>query len=194
MNTTELTPEQQKLLDEAKSGTIFPCVVIGEQTIKYNGRSEDGYSVELPNSMLAYLHHSQTGFPTPRSLMPGEVVRAKLIKIGRWQYAPSDPSKDNFTWSYYEDLPLFDPVVSVSVQLRETRRDQRQLTLSQIQVGKRLQGKVQNVLPYGVFVDVGGISGLTTAPEGVSFQVGQEVSVEVTAFDPKSERVSLKFC
>jgi small subunit ribosomal protein S1 len=80
---------------------------------------------------------------------------------------------------------------------REVQRRQRLETLKQ---GDIIEGKVKNILHFGLFVDLGGIDGLVhisdltwgkvgNPTEG--YQIGDEVRVKVLDIDRERERVSI---
>jgi small subunit ribosomal protein S1 len=69
-----------------------------------------------------------------------------------------------------------------------------------LQVGDTLAGTVRTLMPYGAFIDLGGVDGLlhisdmaysrVTKPEDV-LSVGQEIKVRVLKIDPDTKKLSL---
>jgi ribosomal protein S1 len=87
------------------------------------------------------------------------------------------------------------------LSLRAGQPDPFQAFVDEIAVGRTLQGKVTQLVPFGVFVQVAdGIEGLvhlreltetpSQSPEGV-VQVGDEVTVVVTEIDRERRRLAL---
>lgn len=72
--------------------------------------------------------------------------------------------------------------------------------LSRIKEGSTVKGNVKNITEYGVFVDLGGVDGLLHITD-ISwarienpfemFQLGQEVNLLVSKFDPQTKKISL---
>ncbi|MGD0891895.1 MAG: S1 RNA-binding domain-containing protein [Terracidiphilus sp.] len=95
-------------------------------------------------------------------------------------------------------------VVDRRVVLEEQARALTQATSEALQasiaVGDVLTGTVRTLMPYGAFIDLGGIDGLLhvsdiahtriTKPEDV-LTVGQEVQVKILKIDPETRKLSL---
>jgi small subunit ribosomal protein S1 len=91
-------------------------------------------------------------------------------------------------------------VVSRRAILEEEQKKQREALAASITEGAVLTGKVKNITPYGVFVDLGGIDGLLHISDLVwgrlshpseVVSTGQEVQVQVLKFDKEKMRISL---
>ena len=91
-------------------------------------------------------------------------------------------------------------VVSRRALLEELRDRQRKETLGRIQEETSLSGVVKNITDYGAFIDLGGLDGLLHITDmswgrikhpSDLLKLGDEVTVKVLNFDPKTERVSL---
>ena len=91
-------------------------------------------------------------------------------------------------------------VVSRREMLAAELQALKQETLSRIKEGEPITGRVKNITPYGVFVDLGGIDGLVhmtdisygrTKDPAAVLQPGNEVTARVLRFDAEKERVSL---
>ncbi|MEA2101254.1 MAG: 30S ribosomal protein S1 [Thermodesulfobacteriota bacterium] len=91
-------------------------------------------------------------------------------------------------------------VVSRRDVLEKQRQEKKGVLLSTLQKGDVLKGLVRNVMPYGAFVDIGGIDGLLhitdmswgklrDPKEKVSS--GDEIEVKVIDFNPETEKISL---
>ena len=97
-----------------------------------------------------------------------------------------------------------DVVVDRRVVLEEQARAQTQAShdamQASLQVGDIVSGKVRSLMPYGAFIDLGGIDGLlhisdialsrVNKPEDV-LSVGQELQVKILKIDPETKKLSL---
>ncbi|WP_121639788.1 30S ribosomal protein S1 [Virgibacillus sp. Bac330] len=82
----------------------------------------------------------------------------------------------------------------------EKLQEKKQSLLQSLEPGQIIQGTVQRITDFGVFVDIGGVDGLVhisqLAHEHVKHpsdvvQEGDSIEVEVLSVDPDSERISL---
>jgi len=93
-----------------------------------------------------------------------------------------------------------DVVVDRRSVLEEQMRAELQNRRASMQVGETLEGTVRTLMPYGAFVDLGGIDGLlhvsdiswsrVSKPEDV-LTVGQKVQVRILKIDPDTGKLSL---
>lgn len=84
--------------------------------------------------------------------------------------------------------------------LQHERQKQRQKTLEELEVDQTRNGKVSNIMPYGVFVDLGGVDGLVHVSD-LSYThvkqpsdvvtVGQEVTVKILQIDEENQKIRL---
>ena len=116
-----------------------------------------------------------------RDLQPyiGKVLQAKIIEL--------DKNRNNV-------------VLSRRGFLEETQREQRDEFLTHLKPGEVRKGVVSSVVPFGAFVDLGGMDGLIHVSElswkhvdhpGSVVAVGDEVTVQVLDVDMSRERISL---
>src|SRR5207253_1934439 len=92
-------------------------------------------------------------------------------------------------------------VVSRRTVLEETRAEQRQELVQNLEEGQVIDGVVKNITDYGAFVDLGGIEGLIHVSEmswtkknmhpGKIVSTSQEVEVQVLEVDSVKRRISL---
>src|SRR6266511_498627 len=92
-------------------------------------------------------------------------------------------------------------VVSRRTVLEETRAEQRQELVQNLEEGQVIDGVVKNITDYGAFVDLGGIEGLIHVSEmswtkknvhpGKIVSTSQEVEVQILEVDPVKRRISL---
>ncbi len=116
-----------------------------------------------------------------RDLQPfvGSKVDAKIIEL--------DKNRNNV-------------VLSRRAWLEETQKEQREEFLDNLKPGEVRRGVVSSVVPFGAFIDLGGMDGLVHVSE-LSWRhvdhpssvvtVGDEVDVQVLEVDPNRERISL---
>jgi small subunit ribosomal protein S1 len=91
-------------------------------------------------------------------------------------------------------------VVSRRTVLEETRAEQRQELVQNLEEGQVIEGVVKNITDYGAFVDLGGIDGLlhvtdiawrrVNHPSEV-LNIGQQVKVKIIKINHETHRISL---
>lgn len=91
-------------------------------------------------------------------------------------------------------------VLSRRAVLEVERQAKLEEALKKIAVGENYKGVVRKIMPYGAFVDIGGIEGLLHISD-ISWHkikkvedvlsVGQEIEVKLQSFDPESHKLSL---
>src|SRR5438105_2767116 len=91
-------------------------------------------------------------------------------------------------------------VVSRRTVLEETRAEQRQELVQNLEEGQVIDGVVKNITDYGAFVDIGGIDGLlhvtdiawrrVNHPTEV-LNIGQQVKVKIIKINHETHRISL---
>lgn len=91
-------------------------------------------------------------------------------------------------------------VLSRKAVLEVERQAKLEEALKNIQVGENYKGIVRKIMPYGAFVDIGGIEGLLHISD-ISWQkikrvedvltVGQEIEVKLQSHDPETNKLSL---
>ena len=91
-------------------------------------------------------------------------------------------------------------VVSRRTVLEETRAEQRQELVQNLEEGQVIDGVVKNITDYGAFVDLGGIDGLlhvtdiawrrVNHPTEV-LNIGQSVKVKIIKINHETHRISL---
>lgn len=91
-------------------------------------------------------------------------------------------------------------VLSRRAVLEVERASKLAEALENLTVGENYKGIVRKIMPYGAFVDIGGIEGLLHISD-ISWkkirkvedvlEVGQEIEVKLQSFDPESKKISL---
>ena len=145
-------------------------------------KTKGGLRVDL-DGVEAFLPGSQIDSRPIRNLDSyiGQEIEAKIIKFSR--------KRSNI-------------VLSRKVITDEVVNKQKAETLSQIEVGYVLEGKVKSMTEYGAFVDIGGIDGLLHVTDmawgrlqnpNQMFKPNDNVQVKVLKLDREKEKISLGF-
>ena len=139
-----------------------------------------GYTVDLDGA-VAFLPRSQVDIRPVRDVGP-------LMNIPQpFQILKMDRRRGNI-------------VVSRRTVLEETRAEQRQELVQNLEEGQVIDGVVKNITDYGAFVDLGGIDGLlhvtdiawrrVNHPTEV-LNIGQTVKVKIIKINHETHRISL---
>jgi small subunit ribosomal protein S1 len=98
------------------------------------------------------------------------------------------------------DVADEDVVVDRRAVLEEQRRGELENRRAAMNVGDTVSGTVRSLMPYGAFIDIGGIDGLLHVsdmswsrvgkPEDL-LTVGQQVQVRILKIDPETKKLSL---
>ena len=142
-------------------------------------RVKGGLSVDL--GLPAFLPGSQIDLHPIRNLdsLVGQVMELKILKYNK--------RRNNI-------------IVSRRAILEAERIKEKVKTLSLIEEGSTVKGKVKNITDYGLFVDLGGIDGLLhitdmswgrVAHPSSMYKIGDEITIKIISFDRERERVSL---
>src|SRR6266850_7617046 len=140
-----------------------------------------GFTVDLDGA-VAFLPRSQVDIRPIRDVTP-------LMNVTQpFQILKMDRRRGNI-------------VVSRRTVLEETRAEQRQELVQNLEEGQVIDGVVKNITDYGAFVDLPGIEGLMHVSEmswtkknvhpGKIVSTSQEVEVQVLEVDPVKRRISL---
>ena len=145
------------------------------------GKTKGGLIVDI--GVRAFLPGSQVDLRPVRDLdkVIGKTFPMKIIKLNQ--------RRGNIVLSRRE-------------LLEEERKGLKEKTLTTLEEGKILKGKIKNITEYGAFIDLGGLDGLLHITDmswgrighpSELFAVGDEVEVVVLKFDRQMERVSLGY-
>ncbi len=98
------------------------------------------------------------------------------------------------------DVTDEDVVVDRRVVLEEQARGESEDRRAALKPGDTVNGTVRTLMPYGAFVDIGGVDGLlhvsdisrarVTKPEDI-LSVGQQLTLRILKIDPDSKKISL---
>ncbi len=139
-----------------------------------------GFTVDLDGA-VAFLPRSQVDIRPIRDVTP-------LMNVQQpFQILKMDRRRGNI-------------VVSRRTVLEETRAEQRQELVQNLEEGQVIDGVVKNITDYGAFVDLGGIDGLlhvtdiawrrVNHPTEV-LTIGQQVKVKIIKINHETHRISL---
>jgi small subunit ribosomal protein S1 len=139
-----------------------------------------GFTVDLDGA-VAFLPRSQVDIRPIRDVTP-------LMNVTQpFQILKMDRRRGNI-------------VVSRRTVLEETRAEQRQELVQNLEEGQVIDGVVKNITDYGAFVDLGGIDGLlhvtdiawrrVNHPSEV-LTIGQQVKVKIVKINHETHRISL---
>ncbi|MGZ5864472.1 MAG: 30S ribosomal protein S1 [Xanthobacteraceae bacterium] len=139
-----------------------------------------GFTVDLEGA-VAFLPRSQVDIRPIRDVTP-------LMNVNQpFQILKMDRRRGNI-------------VVSRRTVLEETRAEQRQELVQNLEEGQVIDGVVKNITDYGAFVDLGGIDGLlhvtdiawrrVNHPTEV-LNIGQQVKVKLVKINHETHRISL---
>src|SRR2546423_2872820 len=139
-----------------------------------------GFTVDLDGA-VAFLPRSQVDIRPVRDVAP-------LMNVPQpFQILKMDRRRGNI-------------VVSRRTVLEETRAEQRQELVQNLEEGQVIDGMVKNITDYGAFVDLGGIDGLlhvtdiawrrVNHPTAV-LNIGQQVKVKIIKINHETHRISL---
>ena len=98
------------------------------------------------------------------------------------------------------DVTDEDVVVDRRVVLEEQTRGETEVRRASLKPGDTVSGTVRTLVPYGAFVDIGGVDGLLhvsdisrariAKPEDV-LSVGQQLTLRILKIDPETKKISL---
>jgi len=139
-----------------------------------------GFTVDLDGA-VAFLPRSQVDIRPIRDVTP------LMNSPQQFQILKMDRRRGNI-------------VVSRRTVLEETRAEQRQELVQNLEEGQVIDGVVKNITDYGAFVDLGGIDGLlhvtdiawrrVNHPSEV-LTIGQQVKVKIIKINHETHRISL---
>jgi small subunit ribosomal protein S1 len=139
-----------------------------------------GFTVDLDGA-VAFLPRSQVDIRPIRDVTP-------LMNVNQpFQILKMDRRRGNI-------------VVSRRTVLEETRAEQRQELVQNLEEGQVIDGVVKNITDYGAFVDLGGIDGLLHVTDiawrrvnhpSEALNIGQQVKVKIVKINHETHRISL---
>lgn len=172
----------RKLL--AKQASIYALKEAYEEGLvvegKVTGRNKGGFDVKM-GSVRAFCPLSQIDL--------GKIVDPDSYVGNTYDFKVLEISDDGRKL-----------VISRAAVLKEEAAEKGKETLENLQIGMTVSGVVRNVVPFGAFVDIGGIEGLLHVSEISHHRIedpktvlspGQEIDVVVTKIEENGKRISL---
>jgi len=209
---SELSPlHVEKVSDVVAVGDIFEVKVI-----KLKDEKEElvvsKKAVAMESSWAALEQKMQAGEIIEATVK--EVVKGGLVvDVGVRGFIPASMVERHFVedFSDYKGKSLTLKVVEMDKEknkvilshkavLEDEAKQQKQSVLEKIQPGQVLEGTVQRMTDFGVFVDIGGVDGLVHVSELAWNRVekpsdvvkeGDKVTVKVLKVDKENERIGL---
>lgn len=135
------------------------------------------------HGMKVFIPASHSGLPRGADLstLRGTVQRVKIIEVNEQRKRA---------------------VASIREVLKAERKEKEAAFWQTIEAGKQYEGVVKSFMPYGAFIDLGGVDGMVHLSE-LSWQrikhpsevlnIGDTVTVYVKDFDPDAKRISLGY-
>jgi len=177
----EAVLSRDKARREESWGKLEKAFTSGEKVtgVIFN-QVKGGFTVDLDGA-VAFLPRSQVDIRPIRDVTP-------LMNVNQpFQILKMDRRRGNI-------------VVSRRTVLEETRAEQRQELVQNLEEGQVIDGVVKNITDYGAFVDLGGIDGLlhvtdiawrrVNHPTEV-LNIGQQVKVKIIKINHETHRISL---
>lgn len=145
------------------------------------GSNKGGLELELVGSIRAFMPASQIDIHHVDDLtqFEGQKVEATVMEIDR----------------KHKKVML-----SRRVHIEHVRKQAKAKLMTTLKVGDVLDGKVSRVMPYGAFVDIGGVDGLVHVSDlsyshvnnpNDEVKAGQEVKVKVLKIEADKDRIAL---
>lgn len=128
-----------------------------------------------------FIPASQTGIPKGGDMtgMVGQTVQMKITEVNRSRRRV---------------------IGSIRAVTAEARKAAIEKIWNEIEVGKKYHGVVKSLMPYGAFVDIGGVDGMVHISElswsrikhpSEVVAIGDQVDVYVISFDTEKKKISL---
>ena len=200
----------EKNADGVKPGDVFPVSVTGRNEEHYYTLSR--FKVAQPRDWTAL----EAAFAEKTAVVGTvtEVVKGGVsVDVGVRAFMPASRSgaRDAAELEHLVgteiscritklDVADENVVVDRRVVLEEQARGALQARLEAMQEGDTVNGTVRTLMPYGAFVDLGGVDGLLHVsdmahtrigkPEDV-VTVGQQLQVRILKIDPETKKISL---
>ncbi|MCI8387671.1 MAG: bifunctional 4-hydroxy-3-methylbut-2-enyl diphosphate reductase/30S ribosomal protein S1 [Clostridiales bacterium] len=164
----------QVVVDANASGEILEAKIIDVV---------NGGVIGLVGGVRVFIPASQSGLMRDADLnqLRGQVKRVKIIDINEQRKRV---------------------VASIRVVERAENKAKRDAFWSQVEVGQTYHGVVKTFMPYGAFVDLGGVDGMVHTSElswkrikhpSEVISIGDEIYVIVKAVDKDEKRISLTY-
>ncbi|MBP3597735.1 MAG: S1 RNA-binding domain-containing protein [Clostridia bacterium] len=184
-----------KRFDKTVTGTVIQISSKGEIFVDFK------YQVD---GIIPKREYSDDENANPKSeFKPGDEITADVLK---W-----NDGFGNVLLSYkkYKKRADYENQKELRIQQAKEREQQKQQRIkniedfwNNIEVGKSYTGKVSKIADYGVFVDLGVVTGLAHISELTwdktekleeKFNINDEIQVKIKSFDKAEKRISLEY-
>ncbi|MEM7403478.1 MAG: S1 RNA-binding domain-containing protein [Myxococcota bacterium] len=174
-----LLTDMQTMLQAKKQESFVPGCVVGPIKGGYSVAllADGAQQAEQVQGYRAFLPQSFAGLRAGQQLDP---LRVEQFLIKHLQ------------------LPAGSIVVSLQESLQQKRQQQQQEGFARLKVGDVVEGKLQRVMPYGVFVDLDGASALLRNVDMAWYRraradelprTGEPIRVRVTQMNPQTHKI-----
>ncbi|HEY8458067.1 MAG TPA: sigma-70 family RNA polymerase sigma factor [Actinopolymorphaceae bacterium] len=138
--------------------------------------------------------------PSRRDWRPGDDASALVGQVVSCTVTEVDLERERMVVVPFADAELWRRIKLQHEQPDDEEEQRGRQLVANLESGAVLRGRVTGLVPFGAFVDIGGVHGLVHIselgqdvrhPEDV-LSVGQEMDVEVLDTNPELQRVSLR--
>lgn len=167
--------DEIKVWDDLEEGKVVPVKIVD--------RNEKGLIAKYKNAIRGFI---------PLSHVENRFINESVL---------NDYINEEFEVEVLDVIPKKRRLIlSRKNVLNKAKEEQKLELMEKIQVDNIYKGIVRDIKDYGLFVDLGGLTGLVHISElswsrkvnpAKSYKVGEEVEVKVLSFDKERERLSL---
>ena len=185
----------EKKFDKRITGTVIQISRKGEIFVDFKYKAD---------GIIPRKEYSDDETKNPKDeFKPGDTITADVIK---W-----NDGLGNVLLSYKKYRREEDKKIERELKIKQAEEIKRQKIeraknieefWNNIKIGKAYKGTVSKIVDYGIFVDLGVVTGLAHKSELVwdknekiedKFQVGDEIEVKIKDFNKEERRISLEY-
>lgn len=185
----------EKKFDKRITGTVIQISRKGEIFVDFKYKAD---------GIIPRKEYSDDETKNPKDeFKPGDTITADVIK---W-----NDGLGNVLLSYKKYRREEDKKIERELKIKQAEKIKRQKIeraknieefWNNIKIGKAYKGTVSKIVDYGIFVDLGVVTGLAHKSELVwdknekiedKFQVGDEIEVKIKDFNKEERRISLEY-
>lgn len=185
----------EKKFDKRITGTVIQISRKGEIFVDFKYKAD---------GIIPRKEYSDDETKNPKDeFKPGDIITADVIK---W-----NDGLGNVLLSYKKYRKEEDKKIERELKIKQAEEIKRQKIeraknieefWNNIKIGKAYKGTVSKIVDYGIFVDLGVVTGLAHKSELVwdknekiedKFQVGDEIEVKIKDFNKDERRISLEY-
>ena len=185
----------EKKFDKRITGTVIQISRKGEIFVDFKYKAD---------GIIPRKEYSDDETKNPKDeFKPGDTITADVLK---W-----NDGLGNVLLSYKKYRREEDKKIEIELKIKQAEKIKRQKIeraknieefWNNIKIGKAYKGTVSKIVDYGIFVDLGVVTGLAHKSELVwdknekiedKFQVGDEIEVKIKDFNKEERRISLEY-